>query len=134
MDVLTRLTNEHDGLRVHLERIQVAAEAQDAAALTASLETARPALTDELDTHILIEETEAFAPIAQALGEAALAHYYQDHIEIRATRDELFAQLARDEMPYDASQRLCKLIPIHQQYEDLQLFPKGREAAVVFGS
>ena len=134
MDVLTRLTSEHDTLRTLLERIQVAAGARDAAALAASLEAARPTLTDELDTHIVIEETEAFAPIAQTLGEEALAHYYQDHVEIRALRDELFAQLARGEMPYETSERLCKLILIHQQYEDQKLFPQGHEAAAAFGS
>ena len=134
MDVLTRLTSEHDTLRTLLERIQAAAEARDATALAASLEAARPALTDELDAHIRIEETEAFAPIAQALGAETLAHYYQDHIEIRATRDELFAQLARGDMPYEASERLCKLILIHQQYEDQKLFPQSREAAVAFGA
>ena len=128
MDVLTRLTSEHDALRAYLERIQAAAEAHDAAALAASLETARPTLTDELDAHIAVEEVEAFAPLVQTLGDGLVESFYEDHVEIRILRDEVYTVLARGEAPFEASLHLCELILAHQQREDLMLFPSAREA------
>jgi hemerythrin-like domain-containing protein len=129
VDVLTRLTSEHDTLRTLLERIQAAAEARDATALAASLEAARPALTDELDTHIAVEEAEVFASAAASLGEGLLQPFYEEHVEIRQARGQIYAQLAQGAAPFDASLRLCELVLAHQQREDLMLFPSAREAA-----
>lgn len=129
MDVITRLSDEHDALRAHLEQIQAAAESGDADALCASLDAARAALTDELDTHIAVEEAEVFASTAESLGEGLLQPFYEEHVEIRQARDQIYAQLARGAAPFDASLRLCELVLAHQQREDLMLFPSAREAA-----
>lgn len=131
MDTLTRLSQEHDELRAHLERIEAAADARAAATLAASLESARAALTLELDAHIALEEAEAFAPIAETLGAGLVAPFYDEHVEIRATRDEAYALLERGEAPYAQALRLCDLILSHQQREDMMLFPSAREAAIL---
>lgn len=128
MDILTQLSSEHDDLRALLTRIESAAEARDAAALAQSLELSRAALTTELDAHIATEEAEAFAAIADALGEGLVAPFRADHAEIRATRDEVYERLGRGEPPYEASMRLCALLLSHQMREDLMLFPSAREA------
>lgn len=128
MDILTRLSAEHETLRTYLERIQSAAEARDAAALAASLEAARAELSDELDAHIAVEESEAFSAIAETLGEGLVAPFYDDHVEIRILRDEIYLRLAQGQSPYDLCLRLCELILSHQQREDLMLFPSAREA------
>ena len=128
MDILAQLTQEHAALRTLLEPIEAAADARDAAALAASLDGARDALTTELDAHITVEEMEAFAPIAESLSSGLVAPFYEDHVEIRATRDELYAQLARGEAPYAQALRLCDLILTHQQREDNVLFPSARES------
>lgn len=127
MDTLDRLSREHEDLRALLAPVESAAEARDAAALAASLEAARGALTDELDSHIVLEEAEVFTPTAAHLGEELVAVFYEEHNEIRATRDDIFARLARGEAPYRPSLRLCELILAHQQREDLMLFPSARE-------
>lgn len=127
MDVLARLTSEHNTLRTLLERIQATAVARDSAALAASLGTAYTALTDELDTHIAVEEAEVFAAIAEPLGEGIVQPFSEEHVEIRRLRDRVYAQLARGEAPYDASLDLCELIFAHQQREDLMLFPSARQ-------
>jgi hemerythrin HHE cation binding domain-containing protein len=124
MDVLTRLSREHADLRIHIERIASAAEARDALALATNLDAARAALTSELDSHITVEETEAFA----AMGEDLVAPFYAEHMEIRALRDAVFAQLKQGETPYGLSLDLCELVLAHQQREDLMLFPSVREA------
>jgi hypothetical protein len=126
MDVLTRLSREHADLRIHIERIMSAAEARDAPALATSLEAGRAALTSELDSHISVEETEAFS----AMGEDLAAPFYAEHIEIRVLRDAVFAQLAQGETPCDLSLDLCELLLAHQQREDLMVFPSAREAVV----
>ncbi len=128
MDTLDRLSREHEDLRALLAPVESAAEARDAAALAASLESARGALTNELDAHIVTEETDVFTPVSTHLGEDLVAVFYEEHEEIRATRDDVFARLERGEAPYGPSLRLCELILAHQQREDLMLFPSAREA------
>lgn len=128
MDIYTRLSDEHEGLRAHLERIESAAQTRSAAALSASLDAAHVALTDDLDAHIAIEEAEAFSAIAETLGEGLVTPFTDEHVEIRALRDQIYSLLARGEAPYEPSLRLCELILAHQQREDLMLFPSAREA------
>lgn len=128
MDVLTRLSQEHESLRAHLERIESAAERRDAGALVASLESARTALTEELDAHITSEEAEAFSAIGETLGAGLVAPFYEEHGEIRALRDDLYARLARGEAPFEPALHLLGIIMAHQEREDMMLFPSAREA------
>ncbi len=128
MDILTRLSHEHDDLRALLAPVESAAEARDATTLAASLNAARAALTDDLDSHIAAEEAEVFSAIVETLGDGLVANFYDEHVEIRAVRDEVYARLARGEAPFEPSLRLCELIQEHQQREDLMLFPSAREA------
>lgn len=130
MDILTQLSSEHAELRALLSRIESAAEARDAAALTESLKVSRATLTVELDAHIAMEEIEAFDVISDTLGEGLVAPFRADHAEIRATRDEVYERLGRGETPYEASVRLCSLLLSHQEREDLMLFPSAREAVL----
>lgn len=127
MDVLTQLSHEHDDLRALLAPIESAAEARDAAALTASLSAARLALTDDLDAHIAIEEASVFSAIAERLGDGLVATFFDEHAEIKGIRDAIYARLARGEAPFESSLRLCELIQEHQEREDLMLFPSARE-------
>jgi hemerythrin-like domain-containing protein len=128
MDVLTQLSDEHERLRAHLERVQAAAEARDGEALRVTLQAASAALTDELDNHIAVEEAEVFAAIAEALGEGLLEPFREEHVEVRVLRDEVFAAMERGEAPHEGALALCELIQNHQQREDLLLFPGARTA------
>ena len=128
MNVLTQLSDEHDQLRAHLERIQAAAEAHDDQALRAALLAAKAALTDELDAHIALEEGEAFPAIAEALGEGLVVPFREEHREVRMLRDTALAALTLGRAPHVAALRLCELILDHQQREDHMLFPSAREA------
>lgn len=128
MGVLTQLSQEHKDLRVHMENIWCAVEARDAVALAESMEGARTLLTDELDAHIIMEEAEVFAVVSDTLGEGLVAAFYEEHVEIRSLRDEVFEHLARGEAPYEQCLRLAELILAHQEREDLMLFPSAQEA------
>lgn len=128
MDTLTRLSHEHDDLRARLEPIESAAQAQDAPALAALLRAAQDTLTAELDAHIATEEVEVFSAIAGTMGDGLVAPFRDEHVEIRAVRDDIYAWLARGAAPYALSLRLCDLILAHQTREDLMLFPSAREA------
>lgn len=128
MNVLTQLSDEHDQLRAHLERIQAAAEAHDDQALRAALLAAGTSLADELDAHIALEEGEAFPAIAEALGEGLVVPFREEHREVRMLRDTVLAALTLGRAPHAAALRLCELILDHQQREDHMLFPSALEA------
>jgi hemerythrin-like domain-containing protein len=128
MDVLERLSHEHELLRAHLERIESAAERRDAGALAASLEAARSTLTEELDAHIRVEEVEPFTAVTEILGAEVVARFRNEHREIRAPRDNLFASLARGETPFEPALCLRDAILAHQEREDMMLFPCARAA------
>lgn len=59
-----------------------------------------------------------------------MAPFCEEHSEIRALRDDVFARLQRGEPPYGPGLHLCELIWVHQQFDDLMLFPSAREAAI----
>ena len=128
MDVLTQLSSEHIALRDLLDPIEAAAEARESAALTERLSAARGALTDELDTHITTEEEEVFSVVPAIMGADLVAPFYEEHSEIRAIRDQVYARLALGDAPFELTLRLCDLILAHQQREDLMLFPGVNEA------
>jgi hemerythrin-like domain-containing protein len=128
MDVITQLSNEHAALRVHLEQIELAAESRSAADLSRHLEAARDVLTDELDTHIAVEEGEVFSAAAGTLGDDLVAAFYDEHAAIQALRDEIYRRIAQGQPPFEQSLHLCELILSHQQREDMMLFPSVRTA------
>jgi hypothetical protein len=128
MDILERVYGEHHALRVHLEAIEAAAEADDDEALGAALQAARLALTEGLDTHILSEESELFGAITKSFGEEMVVPFREEHAEIRALRDEVISAAGRGAAAHTAALVLCELILDHQRREDLLLFPSAREA------
>ncbi len=128
MDVLARLSSEHDTLLPLIVNIQAAAEAGDHATLVARLKAGRAALTGELDAHIALEENVAFALIEQAIGEEFVTPFRSEHTEIRALRDEVLAGADAGDVPFGRCLQLCDLIQAHMQREDAMLFPSARDA------
>ena len=128
MDLLQQLSEEHVDLRIHLERIQAAAEMSTTAEITAALLAAQDALGRHLDDHIRQEEAHVFAGADEVLGEELVRLFREEHQEVRRLRDTVFTQLMRGEIHRDAVLRLCDLILDHQQREDLMLFPCARTA------
>lgn len=128
MDILARLSSEHDTLLPLIVDIQAAAEAGDNAALVARLKAGRAALTGELDAHIALEEDVAFALIGQAMGEELVAPFRSEHTEIRTLRDEVLAGADAGNVPVSLCLQLCDLIQAHMQREDAMLFPSARDA------
>ena len=127
-NVLTRLSDEHDTLLPLIVEIQAAAEAQDETALLDELVVGRTALTEELDTHIALEEDVAFSLIGQTMGEEIVTPFRTEHTEIRALRDEVLSQADAGIAPFNLCLQLCDLIQTHMQREDMMLFPSARDA------
>lgn len=125
VNVLTRLSDEHDILLPLIVEIQAAAEAQDKDILVSKLRYGRAALTNELDTHIDIEEHVAFDIIGHAIGEEIVTPFRTEHTEIRALRDEILAQADSGYAPFNLCLQLCDLIQSHMQREDMMLFPSA---------
>lgn len=128
MDLLTQLTDEHRDLLAHINALQTAASQRDPEALAISLASARPALAAALDEHIALEEARVFPAVATTIGEGLVDPFIAEHQEIRALRDEVFAQAEAGAISPSLCLRLCELILEHQQREDLMLFPSARTA------
>lgn len=127
MDLLARLSSEHEQLRTHLRRVEAAALERNDGALIEAIGACGSALTTHLDAHITLEESEAFTAIAAALGEDVIAHFRDEHHEIKALRDSLLAATGRHEAPHAMALSLCDLLLNHQQREDGILFPSIRD-------
>ena len=127
-NVFARLSDEHDTLLPLIVEIQAAAEAQDETALLDELVVGRTALTEELDTHITLEEDVAFNIIGQVIGEEIVTPFRTEHTEIRALRDEVLSQADAGIAPFNLCLQLCELIQTHMQREDMMLFPSARDA------
>jgi hemerythrin-like domain-containing protein len=127
-DVLARLSDEHEILLPLIVDIQAAAEAQDNTALIAKLVAGRAALTDELDTHIALEEGVAFTIIENSVGEEFVTPFRTEHVEICTLRDTVLAQIDAGRVPVGLCLQLCDLIQAHMQREDMMLFPSARNA------
>jgi len=128
MDVLARLSNEHDTLLPLIVDIQSAAESSDNATLVVRLKAGRAALTSELDAHIALEEDIVFALIEKTLGEELVAPFRSEHNEIRMLRDEVLAGADASSVPIGLCLQLCDLIQAHMQREDAVLFPSAHHA------
>jgi hemerythrin-like domain-containing protein len=127
-NVLARLSDEHDTLLPLIVEIQAAAEAQDETALFAELIAGRAALTNELDTHIALEENVAFNIIGQGIGEEIVTPFRTEHTEIQALRNEVLSQADAGVAPFNLCLQLCDLIQTHMQREDMMLFPSAWDA------
>ncbi len=127
INVLAKLSEEHDTLLPLIVEIQAAAEAGDETALFAELVAGRAALTQELDAHITLEEDVAFSLIEQAVGEEIITPFRTEHTEIRTLRDEVLSQADSGIAPFNLCLQLCDLIQAHMQREDMMLFPSARE-------
>jgi hemerythrin-like domain-containing protein len=128
MDVLTRLSHEHEELLPIIVGIQEAAEAGDNAALVVRLKAGQTALTDELDAHIVLEEGVAFTLIEKTLGEELVASFRTEHTEIRTLRDDVVSGAHAGIVPVGPCLQLCELIQAHMQREDTMLFPSAYNA------
>ncbi len=128
IDVLSRLSDEHETLLPLIAEIQAAAEAQDTSALLDELTAGRAALTQELDEHIRLEEDVAFSLIEQSVGEEIVIPFRTEHTEIRMLRDEVLSQADAGVAPFNLCLQLCDLIQTHMQREDMMLFPSARDA------
>ena len=127
INVLAKLSEEHDTLLPLIVEIQAAAEAGDETALFDELISDRAALTQELDAHITLEEDVAFSLIAQAVGEEIITPFRTEHTEIRTLRDEVLSQADAGIAPFNLCLQLCDLIQAHMQREDMMLFPSARD-------
>lgn len=128
MDVLARLSAEHETLGAHLARIHAAAAVHNDEALAVAIGHASTALAAGLDAHIAQEEDDIFGVITEVLGEGLVSPFREEHTEIRALRDEVLGAVERGRAPHAAALTLCELILDHQQREDRMLFPSAREA------
>lgn len=123
MDIFTQLSDEHATLLPIIEAIQAAAEKGKSETLLSLLAAHRAALAGDLNAHIALEEEDAFSLAEQAVGTDIVETFREEHTEIQALRDELFAQAEQAEVSFSLCLQLCDLIRTHMLREDGMLFP-----------
>jgi hemerythrin-like domain-containing protein len=128
MDMLARLSDEHETLLPLITALQADAEAGDNVALVAGLVAGQAALTIELDAHIALEEDDAFARAEEALGSELVLPFRAEHTEIRALRDRILSGAEGGRVSIELCLRFCDLLLEHMQREDAMLFPSLRTA------
>lgn len=124
--MLRLLTDDHERLLPVLTRLKLAAEQNETRELDHVLNVNRVELHDELDKHIGLEEDSVFPRLAGYLSRDLLAPFYDDHREIQATRDRLYAsgQDSRRVLVF----ALTDLLRSHIEREENMLFPAARNA------
>lgn len=124
--LIDRLEGEHVDVLRALERLRVAIEQDDGAALQGALVAGAEALGTDLTVHSAAEDDDLFPEIAPMLGEGMVNVFVEEHVRIRALRDQAYESKARGVADFDACAELCELLADHMEREDRVLFPAAR--------
>jgi hemerythrin-like domain-containing protein len=126
VETIAALSAEHVAVRELLERasrhLALGDEESGAQALLAS----QGLLRAGLDEHIRVEDEELFPAISDELGSGLVAVFGEEHVRIRALRDEVMASLSRTPLSATAFEELADLLESHTRREDEVLFPAAQ--------
>lgn len=121
------LETEHSEVRSALDKVDLAVEDEDAAALRNALESGSPVLREGLDAHSVAEDDRLFPAISGAIGGGVVEVFVEEHNRIRSLRDQIFAAFARGDADFDRSGEFSELLRGHIDREEAMLFPSARE-------
>jgi hemerythrin-like domain-containing protein len=124
--LIDRLESEHVDVRRALETLGPAIEESDSLALRAALAAGVEALGTALDVHSEAEDEDLFPRIAAMTGDGVVNAFVEEHMRIRALRDQVYESMGRGEADLDGCAELCELLGDHIQREDRILFPAAR--------
>ncbi len=124
--LIDRLESEHVDVLQALKTVRVAVEAHDGAALREALEASGEEFGTALNLHIEAEDEHLFPQIAEMIGEGMVSVFVDEHVQIKALRDQVYERLAQGETDFDGCAELCELLSAHTQREDQVLFPSAR--------
>jgi hemerythrin-like domain-containing protein len=126
--LLDRLEGEHVEVLDAAARVRTAVEMQDDVALESALATGESALGAALTQHSEVEDGELFPRIAAMIGEGTVSLFVQEHVRIRALRDQVYERMGQGRADFDGCLELCDLLADHMERENQVLFPSARGA------
>ena len=124
--LIDRLESEHVDVLHALQMVSAAVEAHDGAALREALEANGEEFGTSLNLHIEAEDDHLFPQIAEMIGEAMVSVFVDEHVQIKALRDQVYERMAQGGTDFDGCAELCDLLSAHTQREDQVLFPAAR--------
>jgi hemerythrin-like domain-containing protein len=124
--LIDRLESEHVDVLHAVAMLRPAIEAHDDVALKGALAAGEEALGTALNVHSEAEDEELFPPLAEMIGEGMVSVFVEEHVRIRALRDQIYQRMGRGEADFDGCAELCDLLADHMGREDQVLFPAAR--------
>ena len=124
--LIDRLESEHVEVIEAVEALRPAIKGRDGEALFSALSAAVDVLGTALNVHSVTEDEDLFPRIAPMIGEEMVGAFAEEHVTIRALRDQVYARMEQGEADFDGCAELCELLASHMTREDIALFPAAR--------
>ena len=124
--LIDRLESEHVEVIDVVERLRPAIKEGDGEALRSVLSAGAAVLGTALTVHSITEDEDLFPQIAPMIGEEMVNAFAEEHVRIRALRDQVYARLEQGEADFDGCAELCDLLSGHMEREEVALFPAAR--------
>jgi len=123
---IDRLESEHVDVLHAVDMLRPAIEAHDGVALQGALAAGVEVLGTALNVHSGEEDEDLFPRIASMIGEGMVSVFVEEHVRIRALRDQIYERMGQGVADFDACAELCELLRDHMEREDQVLFPAAR--------
>jgi hemerythrin-like domain-containing protein len=124
--LIDRLESEHVDVRHALDALGPAIKEGDGVALQGALAAGGEALGRALDVHSGAEDHDLYPQIAPMIGEGMVSAFAEEHVRIRALRDQVYETMGQGRADFDGCVELCELLGDHMEREDRVLFPAAR--------
>ncbi|MEP7193886.1 MAG: hemerythrin domain-containing protein [Actinomycetota bacterium] len=124
--LIDRLEGEHVEVLDAVARVRAAVELQEDVALKAALAAGEDALGAALTRHSEVEDVDLFPRIAAMLGEGMVSLFVEEHVRIRALRDQVYERMGQGRADFGGCAELCDLLTDHMTRENQMLFPSAR--------
>ena len=124
--LIDRLESEHVDVLQALDALCEAVEGHDGVALQGALAAGVEVLGSALTVHSVTEDEDLFPQIAPMIGEGMVRVFVEEHVRIRALRDQAYERMGQGVADFDACAELCELLRSHMEREDQVLFPAAR--------
>jgi hemerythrin-like domain-containing protein len=124
--LIDRLEGEHVGVLDAVALIRSAVEERDDVALKGALAAGADELGTALTVHSETEDHDLFPQLADMIGEGLVSVFVEEHVRIRALRDQVYKRMGQGEADFEGCAELCDLLASHMEREDQVLFPAAR--------
>ena len=124
--LIDQLESEHVEVLDAVAMLRPAIEIKDDVALKGALAAGGETLGAALTKHSEVEDEDLFPRIAAMIGEGMVSLFVEEHVRIRALRDQVYEHMEQGRADFVGCAELCDLLADHMEREDKVLFPAAR--------